>query len=101
MYTVTLSDGSKIENLTMNGNNFVSKSKLTEAMFANKLSKITVNDGETDTEYSNMILVQVTQMGDEYWFILRERTKEEKSEQEITDMQIALAEVYETLLGGN
>ena len=101
MYTVTLSDGSKIENLTMNGNNFVSKSKLTEAMFINKLSKITVNNGKNDTEYSNMVLVQVTQMGDEYWFILREKTKEEKSEQEITDIQIALAEVYETMLGGN
>ncbi len=100
-YTVTLSDGSKIENLTINGNNFVSKSKLTEAMFTNKLSKITINDGKTDTEYSNMALVQVTQMGDEYWFILREKTKEEKSEQEITDLQVALAEVYETLLGGN
>ena len=70
-------------------------------MFTNKLSKININDGKTDTEYSNMALVQVTQMGDEYWFILREKTKEEKSEQEITDLQVALAEVYETLLGGN
>ena len=108
MYTVTLSDGSKIENLTMNGNNFVSKSKLTEEMFTNKLSKVTVNDGKTNTEYGNMVLVQVTQMGDECWFILRKKTKEEKLidaisaiGSSVTDVQVALAEVYEMILGGN
>lgn len=107
MYTVTLSDGSKIDNITINGNNFVSKSKLKDEMFTNKLSKVTVNDGKTDTEYSNMVLVQVTQMGDEYWFILREKTKEEKLTESIvnnansvTDIQIALAEIYEIILGG-
>ena len=100
MYTVTLSDGTKIENLSMNGNNFVSKDKITEAMFTDKLSKVIVNDGEKDTEYEKLVLVQVTKMDDEYWFILRERTTEEKSEQEITDMQIALADVYEMIAGG-
>jgi hypothetical protein len=100
MYTVTLSDGTKIENLSMNGNNFVSNDRITEAMFENKLSRVTVNDGENETTYEKMVLVQVTQMGDEYWFILRERTTEEIAEQEITDMQLALADVYEMLMGG-
>lgn len=100
MYTVTLSDGTKIENLSMNGNNFVSNDRITEAMFENKLSRVTVNDGENETTYEKMVLVQVTQMGDEYWFILRERTTEEIAEQEITDMQLALADVYEMVMGG-
>lgn|GEM_PF-3536781 len=38
MYTITLSDGRKLENLTVNGTNFVSKTKVDEEIFQNNLA---------------------------------------------------------------
>ena len=72
IYTITLKDGTQIENLRMNGNNFISQEQINPEIFDGNLEKVTINDGENDEVHENMGLVQVTQMGDEYWFILRD-----------------------------
>ena len=38
MYTITLSDGSTIEHLRLNGNNFISRIEVTEEDFEGKLA---------------------------------------------------------------
>lgn len=70
IYTITLKDGTQIENLRMNGNNFISQEQINPEIFDGNLEKVTINDGENDEVHENMGLVQVTQMGDEYWFVL-------------------------------
>lgn len=80
-YSVTLSDGTKLDNLALNGNNFISSVKLTEADFQGKLSKVTITDDNGKSkDYTDMVLVQVTQMGDTSWFILAEKAQDEVSE---------------------
>lgn len=81
-YSVTLSDGTKLDNLALNGNNFVSSStKLTEGDFKDKLSKVTITDDDGKAkDYTDMVLVQVTQVGDESWFILGEKAQDDVSE---------------------
>ena len=37
-YSVTLSDGTKLDNLALNGNNLVSSTKLTEGDFKDRVS---------------------------------------------------------------
>lgn len=65
MFTVILSDGTQLGNLELNGNNFVSKSEVTPAIFAGKLGKVIITgDAEADEagligEHHNMELVQV------------------------------------------
>lgn len=71
-YSITLSNGTVINDLKLNGNNFVSKSELTEEIFAGNCSPVVINDGESDETHNNMTLVQITQVEDEYWFILRD-----------------------------
>nr|DAL95040.1 MAG TPA: hypothetical protein [Caudoviricetes sp.] len=79
-YSITLSDGTKLDNLTLNGNNFISSTKLTEDDFKDKLSKVTITDDDGKAkDYTDMVLVQVTQMGDETWFILGEKTQDNVS----------------------
>ncbi len=69
----------------MNGNNFYSKTEVTPATFAGKLSKVTITgDAEADGagmigEHHNMELVQVAHytqathgMADGYYFVLRD-----------------------------
>lgn len=76
-YSITLADGTKLENLKMNGNNFVSKEPVERSTFEYNLSKVVINDGEDDVTYENMELVQITTMDGDYLFILRQLTKKE------------------------
>ena len=46
IYTMVLSDGTIIENLRKNGDNYISASKLTADMFEGKLSEVTVKTSE-------------------------------------------------------
>ena len=76
-YSVTLSDGTKLENLRLNGNNFISAVPVTKSMFDGNCSKVTISDGETEEVHENLDLVQITENGGEYWFILRSLTPDE------------------------
>lgn len=79
-WTITLADGTALEGLTLNGNNYISTKKVTEDTFANNLSTVTISDGETEATYTNMELVQITKVGTSYWFVLRELTAQEISD---------------------
>lgn len=99
-YTVTLSDGARIENLTLNGNNFISTKPVAEDQFDGKLKGVTITDSEGKEEkHEDMFLVQVTHPSDqEWWFILADKTasqiKQEqlgKSIARLTDMVMLLS----------
>ena len=97
-YTITLADGRKLTSLSKNGDNFVSTEKVDENIFKNKLSTMTVSDGETETVLHDVELIQQMEWADGTWYLaFREITEQEKS---LTDLQLALAEVYELIVGG-
>ena len=77
IYKITLADGTVIDNLRLNGNNYISDKELTADVFLGNLAKVIVNDGERDTVYENMELVQIVKYDEEYWFVLRTMTKRE------------------------
>lgn len=100
MYTVKLKDGTKLERLTLNGNNFIAESIIEDTVFKDNLETVTITDEETGKSetYKDMVLIQNTTYGDGHsWFILGEQSPEDKA---ITDLQVAIAEVYEMMLGG-
>ena len=109
MYTITLANGKKLTGLTMNGTNYVSKEKVDETIFKNNLSTMKVSEGETEITYTDMVFIQQMKWADgTFYLAFREKTKEEKlvaalnaNSNSITDIQMALAEVYEMVLGGN
>lgn len=109
MYTITLANGTKLTGLDMNGTNYVSKEKVDETIVKDNLSTMKVSDGETETTYTDMVFIQQMEWADgTFYLAFREKTKEEKlvaalnaTSNSITDVQVALAEVYEMVLGGN
>ena len=109
MYTITLANGKKLTGLDMNGTNYVSKEKVDEIIFKDNLSTMKVSDGKTETTYTDMVFIQQMEWADgTFYLAFREKTKEEKlvaalnaTSNSITDVQVALAEVYEMVLGGN
>lgn len=99
MYTIELADGTKLTDLDMNGSNYVSKKKVDESIFTEEaLAKVTISDGETEDTYENLIFIQQMKWSDgTYYLAFREQTAEEKAAQSVTDIQLALAELYEML----
>lgn len=77
IYNITLSDGSVIENLRLNGNNFISEVPVSTELFMDNCSPIIISDGETARIHENMELVQITEMKDEYWFVLQDISEAE------------------------
>ena len=59
IYKITLSDETVLDNLRLNGNNFISSSEIDESVFDGNCSIVTINDGEKDEVHMNMELVQI------------------------------------------
>ena len=79
-WQITLSDGTVLSNLRLNGNNFISDSEVTADTFAGKLGRVTIVDPQGNTDIrTNMELVQVTTYDSEegFHFILREIPEDE------------------------
>lgn len=90
MYTITLPSGTKLENLKLNGNNFVSDTEIDESLFTDLLSEVKI-EGSEESEQSylmkNVYLLQQVHYDDGYYFILAER---EISEQEQINANLML-----------
>ena len=80
IYKITLANGSELSDLKLNGNNFISESEITEDMFADNLSPVSLSDGDTDDVHDNMALVQISKIGGKNAFILRDLTAAELKE---------------------
>ena len=76
-YSITLADGTVLDNLRLNGNNFISKTPVDPVLFNGNCSPVVISDGEVEETHENMELVQVTPYQGEYWFILRDLSSAE------------------------
>lgn len=88
-YTIKLSDGTTLEDLALNGNNFVSQSEVTEATFSGKLKGVEITDDEGKTEkHDEMELIQVAHYADGYYFILADKqaTAEDQLQKAVADL---------------
>lgn len=77
IYKITLADGSEIENLTLNGDNFISKTRITEAMFLNNCSPLIISDGTNNEVHEQAELIQLSKTNEEYWFAFRDISVDE------------------------
>lgn len=111
-YTITLADGQQLTELELNGSNFISNTKVDESIFEDNLETMTVSDGENKTVYHDVEFIQQMQWSDgTYYLAFRELSEQEKtmksiqeslsdSDSSVTDLQVALTEIYEMMLGG-
>lgn len=78
-FKITLADGTQLKNLKLNGNNYISKTEITEDDFKGKLSKITIENetDKTSEELEHMELVQIVHYEDGYYLVLRQLSADE------------------------
>ena len=111
MYKITLHDGTVLDDLELNGNNFISEKVIDDSVFSDNLGTVTISNGETTETYTDMKLLSNRVDDGKSWFVLGEKTEQEKTmerlvsaltvnSESITDVQLALAEIYEMIIGG-
>ena len=100
-WKITLADGTSLDGLNLNGNNFISSTAVTEDTFAGKLSSVTVEGPDGTEIHEDMKLVQITKVSAKaYWFILADKTAEEK-QKEATDARMSeMEQAMKALLTG-
>lgn len=83
-YSIKLADGTVIDNLGLNGNNFISTAEISASLFEDNLAPVEISDGTTTETHESMELVQITNpVSGEYWFALRDFTDEELAQQQL------------------
>ena len=97
---IILSNGNTVENLIINGNNYISDEIISDDVFTDGLAVVTVVDGKTSTEYKNMKLIQNIVIDDKSWFILAEKTEEEILKERLKSTEDALMILMDLQMGG-
>lgn len=76
-YSITLTDGTVIDNLEMNGTCFISDNPIDEDIFMDNLYGVVISDGEIEEVHEQMDLIRAWEDQDKCWFALREVSPEE------------------------
>lgn len=116
MWTITLKDGTVIDNLGHHGDIFVSEVPIDDSVFTlDNTSLMTINDGTTETQVTDLVYEYLIPAGDDvgkYVFSFRNKTGEEISleniaqlfngiasdNSDITEIQAAIIDLYELIL---
>lgn len=85
-YTITLADGTKLENVMVNGDNFIVDYEITVDTFKGNLSSVTISGSESPDVFTGVhphMELLALQHGEpymqpgEYWFVLGDVPEEE------------------------
>lgn len=102
MYKITLADGTMLENLVLNGNNFIAQTAVSDAVFKDNMATVTITnleDGTVEQIEDGVLLSNIVRDGCS-WFVLGEKTPQQKAE-EARDKEIAeLRQAMTVLLTG-
>ena len=106
MYKITLADGTELNDLVLNGNNFIAQTAVSDAVFKGNMASVTITnleDGTAEQIEDGVLLSNIVREGCS-WLVLGQKSAEEKRleamDDTFTDLQMALTEVYEMLIGG-
>lgn len=97
MYTITLNDGTKLENLELNGNNYIAEGVIEDSVFEGNLDTVVISDGEVTETYTDMMLMSNIVREGKSWIVLGEKTQQQKKD-EARDKQMKELETAMTVL---
>ena len=97
MYKITLADGTALENLVLNGNNFIAQTAVDDAVFNHNMATVTITnleDGTTEQIEDGVLLSNIVREGCS-WIVLGQKSAEQKAEEardkEIAELRRAMA----------
>jgi hypothetical protein len=87
MYSITLHDGTVIDNLTLNGNNYISDTFINSNIFTDNLATVEISDGKKSQVYEDMKLIANQMHDGKSWFILAEKTLQDKERERVDKVE--------------
>ncbi len=97
MYKITLADGTALENLVLNGNNFIAQTAVDDAVFKDNMASVTITnleDGTAEQIEDGVLLSNIVRDG-KSWLVLGQKSAEQKAEEardkEIAELRRAMA----------
>ena len=97
MYKITLADGTALENLVLNGNNFIAQTAVDDAVFKDNMATVTITnleDGTAEQLEDGVLLSNIVREGCS-WIVLGQKSAEQKAEEardkEIAELRRAMA----------
>lgn len=97
MYKITLADGTTLENLVLNGNNFIAAAVVDDAVFKDNMAAVTITDmesGSTEQIEDGVLLSSIVRDG-RSWLVLGQKSAEQKAteakDKEIAELRRAMA----------
>ena len=100
MYKITLHDGTVLDKLELNGNNFIAKGVIEDSVFEGNLDTVTITDGETTDTYNDMMLMSNRTVNGQSWFVLGEKSAQQKKEEALMAEIAELRQAMNALLRG-
>jgi hypothetical protein len=98
VHKVTLQDGTVLDKLELNGNNYISDTLIDDAVFTDNLGAVEIDDGGKKQVYKDMKLVANQLYEGKSWFILAEKTLQDKMEDEVLMLRDKLADLESSLI---
>jgi hypothetical protein len=87
MHRVTLQDGTVLDGLTLNGNNYISDTIIDSDVFADNLATVEISDGKKSQVYEDMKLIANQMHDGKSWFILAEKTLQDKERERVDKVE--------------
>lgn len=100
MYKITLHDGTVLDNLELNGNNYISDEVVEDSVFAGNLETVTITDGETTETHTDMKLMSNRVDGGKSWFVLGVKSEQEKKDEALAQELAEMRQAMTALLKG-
>ena len=92
---IKLQNGIVLDNLTLNGNNYISENLIDSSVFENNLGLIYIDE----VEHKNIKLIQNVVYEGKSWFILSEKTEEELLKERLKSTEDAMLMLMD-MIGG-
>lgn len=90
MYKITLNDGTTLENLVLNGNNFIAAAVVDDSVFKDNMATVTITnlDDESTEQIEDGVLLSNIVRDGKSWLVLGQKSAEQKAT-EARDKEIA------------
>lgn len=83
MFKITLADGRTIDNLVLNGNNYISEYEIDDSFFSNIMNEVTIESEDVRIVYEKMKLISHIKNDGKSWLVFAEPTLEELQKMQI------------------
>ena len=100
MYSITLTDGTVLENLELNGNNYISDEFIDSHVFDDNLDVVVFTHGDTTETVTDMKLMNFRVERGRFWFILAKKSHQEIKEEAMNRKMEELRKAMSALLTG-